>query len=108
MNPINISLDNFLHPFFESKESVCIRIFDDRKDSAFKGAKLECEAGKINAITDKLNQHNAQNRGIYFVVNYGGHNDGRLAVSMRYSLKTTAFPSKNNWSGWRALPFRRL
>ena len=79
MNSINISLDNFLHPFFESKESVCIRIFDDRKDSAFKGAKLECEAGKINTITDKLNQHNVQNRGIYFVVNYGGHNDGEIS-----------------------------
>jgi len=79
MIPINISPDNFLSPFFDSKETVCIRIFDDRKDSAFKGAKLECEAGKIATITDKLNQHNAQNRGIYFVVNYGGNSDGEIS-----------------------------
>jgi len=78
MNPINIPLDTFLHPFFDSKESVCIRIFDDRKDSAFKGAKLECEAGKIDTLVEKLTQHNEQNRGIYFVVNYGGNSDEEI------------------------------
>ena len=78
MNPINIPLDTFLHPLFDSGESVCIRIFDDRKDSAFKGAKLECEAGKINTLVEKLTQHNEQNRGIYFVVNYGGNSDEEI------------------------------
>ncbi len=28
---------------------------------------------------DTLHKHNAQNRGIYFVVNSGGHEDGEIA-----------------------------
>ncbi len=81
MKPLNIPLEEFLRPFFDPGELVCLRVFDDRKTgaggqpSAFKGAKLECEAGKIAAIEKTLRKHNAQNRGIYFVINYGGHED---------------------------------
>ena len=64
-----------MRPFFDPGETVCLRVFDDRKTGTFKGAKLECEAGKIEAMTDTLKKHNAQNRGIYFVINYGGHED---------------------------------
>jgi putative DNA primase/helicase len=72
---LNIPLEEFLRPFFDPGELVCLRVFDDRKTGAFKGAKLECEAGKIAAMEDTLRKHNAQNRGIYFVINYGGHED---------------------------------
>jgi len=76
---LDIPLEEFLRPFFDAGETVCLRIFDDRKNSAFKGAKLECEAGKIAAIADTLKKHNKQNRGVYFVVNYGGHEDADIA-----------------------------
>lgn len=75
MKPLNIPLEEFLRPFFDPSELVCLRIFDDRKTGTFKGAKLECEAGKIAAMEKTLHKHNAQNRGIYFVINYGGHED---------------------------------
>lgn len=75
MKSLNIPLEEFLRPFFDPGELVCLRVFDDRKTGAFKGAKLECEAGKIAAMEDTLRKHNAQNRGIYFVINYGGHED---------------------------------
>jgi putative DNA primase/helicase len=76
--PLNIPLEEFLRPFFDPGETVCLRVFDDRKTGSFKGAKLECEAGKIAAITDTLKKHNAQNRGIYFVINFGGHEDADI------------------------------
>lgn len=48
------------------------------KTGAFKGAKLECAAGKIGSMVETLKKHNAQNRGIYFVINYGGHEDADI------------------------------
>ena len=38
---LNIPLEEFLRPFFDPEEKVCLRIFDDRKTGTFKGAKLE-------------------------------------------------------------------
>lgn len=78
LNPLNISPEEFLQPFFDPGETVCLRVFDDKKRGAFKGAKLECEAGKIGGMMDTLKKHNEQNRGIYFVINYGGHEDAEI------------------------------
>ncbi|MCL1857675.1 MAG: phage/plasmid primase, P4 family [Oscillospiraceae bacterium] len=75
---LDIPLEEFLRPFFDPAEDVHIRVFDDRKTGTFKGAKLCCEAGKIGTLTDTLRKHNAQNRGIFFVVNYGGDSDAEI------------------------------
>jgi len=75
---LNISPEEFLLPFFEPGETVCLRVFDDKKTGSYKGAKLECEAGKIGGMMDTLTKHNAKNRGIYFVINYGGHEDADI------------------------------
>ena len=75
---LNIPLEEFLRPFFDPEEKVCLRIFDDRKTGTFKGAKLEAAAGKIAAIADTLYKHNEKHRGIYFVVNFGGHEDTEI------------------------------
>ena len=75
LQALNISPEEFLQPLFDPGETVCLRVFDDKKRGAFKGAKLECEAGKIGGMMDSLKKHNAQSRGIYFVINYGGHED---------------------------------
>jgi putative DNA primase/helicase len=72
---LNIPMDEFLRPFFDAGETVCLRVFDDKKAGTFKGAKLECATGKIASILETLQKHNAKNRGIFFVVNYGGHED---------------------------------
>ncbi len=83
LNPINVLPEQFLSCFFEPGDAVCIRVFDDRKSGAFKGLKLQTEAGKFSALDDTLRKHNAENRGIFFVVNYGGHNDGEITTSIR-------------------------
>ena len=44
----------------------------------FKGAKLEKEAGRYSQIEETLKKHNEQNRGIFFVVNYGGQDDASI------------------------------
>lgn len=78
MKPLSIPLEEFLRPFFDPGETVCLRVFDDRKTGTFKGAKLECAAGKIATMTDTLKKHNDQKRGIYFVINFGGHEDADI------------------------------
>lgn len=75
MMHLKIPLEEFIKPFFDSKETVCLRVFADRKGTAFKGLKLETTAGSIGSMQDTLNKHNAENRGIFFVVNFGGHED---------------------------------
>lgn len=72
---MKITFEQFLNPFFESGEMVHIRIFDDKKTGTFKGLKLEREYGKISALEETLRKHNTQNRGIFFVVNFGGDKD---------------------------------
>ena len=75
MKALDIPIEEFLRPFFDPSETVCLRVFDDRKTGTFKGAKLESAAGKIGSLENTLKKHNTQNRGIYFVINYGGHED---------------------------------
>ena len=72
---MNIPFDEFLRPFFDSGETVNIRVFDDKKSGTFKGQKLESEMGRISGLADTLKKHNAQGRGIFFVVNFGGDRD---------------------------------
>jgi putative DNA primase/helicase len=76
--PINIPLEEFLRPFFDADETVCLRIFDDRKTGSFKGSKLEVKAAGIAKMEETLHKHNAQNRGVYFVINFGGHEDANI------------------------------
>ena len=72
---MNISAQEVLLSLFNPSDMVCFRVFDDRKGGTFSGAKLESAAGKYSAAESLLKSHNEQNRGIFFVVNYGGHDD---------------------------------
>lgn len=75
--PLDISPEEFLMTFFEANEQICFQILNDKaKDDdteAFKGAKIDGISGEFHKIEDKLKRHNTANRGIFFVVNFGGH-----------------------------------
>ena len=75
---LNITAAEFLRPFFDPHEKVCFRVFSDKPDSAFSGQKLECELSRFDEIEKTLKAHNGQGRGVYFVVNYGGHDDASI------------------------------
>ena len=78
MHDLHISPEEFLSAFFQPHERVCLRVFSDRADSAFPGQKLEVEQGHFDNIAGALQKHNEQGRGIYFVINYGGHEDAEI------------------------------
>ena len=75
---MKVSAVDVLGSLFNPADMVCLRVFDDRKGSSFPGCKLQCECGKYKGIEDTLKNHNALGRGIFFVVNYGGHDDGNI------------------------------
>jgi putative DNA primase/helicase len=75
---LNISAEEFLGALFEAGDTVCIRIFSDKKGSAFNGLSLEAKQGHFHAMVDDLKKHNEQNRGIFYAVNFGGNEDSKI------------------------------
>ena len=75
---MNATAIDVLGSLFNPADVVCFRVFDDKKGGVFQGAKLACECGKYQAFEKTLKDHNALNRGIFYVVNYGGQEDSAI------------------------------
>ena len=75
---LNVGPGEFLGAFYTHTEDVCLRVFSDRADSAFAGQKTTTKQGMFDSKFAELQKHNALNRGIFFVVNYGGHEDADI------------------------------
>ena len=75
---MNISAQDVINAIFHPDDTVCLRIFDDRKEGIFTGAKMSIEAGKFFAVESTLKEHNQKNHGIFFVVNSGGQTDDSI------------------------------
>lgn len=75
---MNVTVTDVLGSLFNPTDTVCFRVFDDKKGGVFQGAKLSCECGKYKSVEETLKNHNAMNRGIFFVVNYGGQDDDSI------------------------------
>jgi putative DNA primase/helicase len=104
LDGLNITPEEFLGAFFAPPETVCIRIFSDKSGSAFSGLKLECEQGHFDQINDTLKKHNAQNRGIYFVVNHGGHEDSEIKRINAQFMECDDAPLEEQLGKIRAFP----
>ncbi|MCD8365824.1 MAG: hypothetical protein LUC83_08465 [Clostridiales bacterium] len=76
---MSVTAKDVLASLFNPTENVCFRVFDDKKGGIFQGAKLSCECGKYATIEETLKNHNALNRGIFYVVNYGGQEDSSIS-----------------------------
>ena len=73
---LKITAQDVLNALFNADETVCFRVFDDKKRGVFKGQSLDCTCSQYMAHMDKmLHDHNKLDRGIFFVVNYGGQKD---------------------------------
>lgn len=75
---MDITAQEILNSLFNPNDTVCFRVFDDKKKGIFSGQKLSMECGKYASIEKTLKEHNAQNRGIFFVVNFGGQEDSLI------------------------------
>lgn len=75
---MNVTAQDVLNALFNPTEQINLRVFDDRKTGVFAGAKLSCECGKYPGMEEALRKHNEQNRGIFYVVNFGGQEDTQI------------------------------
>lgn len=75
---MDITAQEVLNSLFNVDEKVCLRVFEDRDEGIFPGVKYTVECGKYTSMEDILRNHNAMNRGIFYTVNYGGHNDENI------------------------------
>lgn len=75
---MNISAQDVINVMFNPDDTMNLRVFDDRKEGIFTGAKLFVEAGKFFAVESTLREHNKKNHGIFFVVNSGGQTDDSI------------------------------
>jgi putative DNA primase/helicase len=104
LEKINISADQFLSSFFEPTENVCFRVFDDKGGTTFKGQKLECVLSKYGTIEETLLRHNAQNRGIFFVVNSGGQKDEEITRINAQFVESDEGTFDEQWERISAFP----
>jgi len=104
LNGLPISPAEFLSAFFEPSETVCIRIFSDKPDSAFAGQKLEVKAGRFDGIAETLQKHNEQGRGIYFVINFGGHEDNQITRINAQFMECDNLPLEEQLAKIQAFP----
>ena len=75
---MNVTATDVIGAPFNPTDTVCFRVFEDKKTGVFQGAKLSCECGKYKSVEETLKKHNAMQRGIFFVVNYGGQDDSAI------------------------------
>ena len=70
-----IKAQDILSSMFANNEEISFRILDDKKSGNFKGLNLSFNLSEYSLKEKILKDHNAQNHGIFFVVNFGGHDD---------------------------------
>lgn len=104
MEDLNIPLEEFLRPFFSPHETVCARVFSDRKEDEFKGQNIDVPMGKIPQYIKLLNDHNAKNRGIFFVVNFGGHTDNEITRVNAQFVENDTLPVDKQYENLMAFP----
>lgn len=75
---VKILAEDVIGALFNPTEKVCLRVFADRKGDMFTGQKYSGEAAKFADCMETLKLHNQNYRGIFFVVNFGGHNDAEI------------------------------
>jgi uncharacterized protein (DUF927 family) len=78
MEAINLTAAEFLSAFFAPEDTVCFRVFSDRKDEEpdYKGNKYAEKLKDVDSLLPVLNQHNERNRGVFFMINSGAGTSG--------------------------------
>ena len=70
-----VSYAEFFKAFgYKDSDTIFFRTFDDR-DKTQKGRNFEVQLARVESILPTLHRDNDQNRGVFFIVNGGGHKD---------------------------------
>lgn len=94
----------FLGAFFSAGDTLCLRIFTDRKDQPFTGMKLRTTLESFDSLQPQLEAHNDKNRGIFFVVNAGGQADQEITRINAQFVECDDLPLDEQWAQIKAFP----
>jgi putative DNA primase/helicase len=104
LEALNILAEEFLGAFYEPGDTVRLRVFADRPGSAFQGIKFETTQGHFDRLEEELKRHNEKNRGIFFVVNGGGHEDAEVKVITAQFMENDNLPLDEQLALIKAFP----
>jgi putative DNA primase/helicase len=106
MKEINIAAERFLSAFYAPEENVCLRVFSDRKSSDFKGQNFSIKLKDMERFLPLLKSHNLKNRGVFFVVNYGGHEDGEITRINCHFVENDTLPLEEQYKKLMDFPLK--
>ena len=72
------SVKTYLSALIKAGETMNFRVFDDKKSTGFKGAKLAAKEAELDDILPVLENHNRLGRGVFLVINAGGNTDKEI------------------------------
>jgi putative DNA primase/helicase len=75
LEALNVPSEDWLGAFYRPTDTLCIRVFSDKKGSDYFGQKITCILEEFPDKIESLMTHNQHGRGIFNVVNQGGHDD---------------------------------
>ena len=99
-----VTAEDVLGCLFNPEDTVNFRVFDDRKGGVFQGQKLSCKCAEYRSLYAELKRHNAQNRGIFFVVNYGGQTDDSITRINAQFVEMDDGTFEEQWQKINAFP----
>lgn len=103
--PAEVTAKDILSSIFAPNDTVCFRVFDDKKNSTFHGAKLECKCRDyLKDMEPKLREHNKKGRGVFFVVNYGGHTDKEITRINAQFVEMDDLSFDEQWKKVKSFP----
>jgi putative DNA primase/helicase len=103
---VDITLKQFLSAFFSPGDMVCPRVFADREEDKkiFKGQTYRKPLNEIDDIISALREHNKLNRGVFFTVNLGGHDDVSISRVNAHFVEMDKAPFDVQWERLNTFP----
>jgi putative DNA primase/helicase len=78
LEALNMPSEDWLGAFYHPTDTIAIRVFADKKGSDYFGQKITCILEEFPDKIESLMTHNKHGRGIFNVVNQGGHDDASI------------------------------
>ncbi len=102
MVPLKIAPAAFLAAF--GPGPYCLRSFADAGGGPGRNLTVADQAGLLAALAELRRLNQAQRRGVFFVVNAGGHKDSAITRVTAHFVEADALPLATQWDNLMAFP----
>ena len=102
MVPLKIAPAAFLAAF--GPGPYCLRSFADGGGGPGRNLTVADQAGLLAALAELRRLNQAQRRGVFFVVNAGGHKDSAITRVTAHFVEADALPLATQWDNLMAFP----